>query len=211
MVQEPKDKILVNDETPIENNSFKIVYRKNKGKKSWQETQPQVEEEHWQWTSLKRKKSPVFHSPHENGSSISNEPTQPEFSSYEVLEEPTLGFMPLKAIPNKTKAIEKIIHTNDFESIEKLGAQSHSKYAVQIPQLELTKIKEIALQAKLEARSYICQDSEVAVATNNRGELGLQRRYPCLLVFCIFLNLLSILSFLFCISVLKIIYPHPAY
>lgn len=231
MVQE-LDEVLIKDEDRIENNVFKVVHRKSKGGNSLQEQHPQVEEEHWQWTSLKRKKSPVFHSHHNNvrenyelHGSISDAPPKSEFFAHhieELSEKRTLeSVLPKPAVPStiimataqsKAKAIEKTKCTVDDldKNVETIGSRSHSKCAVEIPRLALTKVKEIALQAKLEAGAYVCQDCQVAVATS-RAELGFHRRYPCLLFFCIFLNLMSILSFLFCISVLRTIFPHPAY
>ena len=98
-----------------------------------------------------------------------------------------------------------------FQKIEKnIVIRSNSKGGVQIPLLEMTKVKEIALQAKLGAGAYVCQECQVAIATT-RGEIGFHRRYPYLLFFCIFLNVMSILSFLFCISILRTMFPNPAY
>ncbi|KAG0579026.1 hypothetical protein KC19_4G066800 [Ceratodon purpureus] len=54
----------------------------------------------------------------------------------------------------------------DFsEAKKKIPNRTSSKCLVEIPRLEMTKVKEIALQAKLESEAYVCQECQIVVAT----------------------------------------------
>lgn len=220
MVQE-SDQITIHGDYPIENTMdiHKVAHRKSKGRTILDSKNLPQLEEHWQWTTLKRKKSSVTDSQRSDvqendNKSEANGPSKGEFITHHM-GQPTSDPPRLESSTlithSRTIPSEETCYTKDFPNAkEKFVTGTNSKCAMGIPRLEMTKVKEIALQAKLEAGAYVCQECQVVTATS-RGEGGFNRRYPCLLFFCIFLNVMSILSFLFCISILRTMFGNPAY
>jgi hypothetical protein len=218
---------MVQESSPLENaiNVQQVAPRISKGQKSLDSKGFQLlEEEYQQWTSLKQNKSAVFESHHsdvqENDEGTwANGPPKGEFVTLhteDTLIQPSSNPPRLESsnlvTHSKTIPIEGTCYNEDFSQLvnRSIVTRSNSKCVAEIPRLEIRKVKEIALQAKLEVGAYVCQECQIAVATS-RGEIGFHKRYPCLLFFCIFLNVMSILSFLFCISVLRTMFPNPAY